>query len=630
MLRYVTTVLFFSLLTIANSQVSLEWSSVHTGNGQNNSKAIVTDNSGNIITVGTFTDTVQIANGAQTLISNGLEDSYILKSDPLGNIIWLKSFGGNLAEVVSDVICDEENNIVVSGHFRGNNIDFDPGPGVDLKTTNGLRDAFILKLTSAGDYMWSQTFGGVNQDRALSVSSDLQSNIYTSGYFTETVDFDPTANVDSRTSEGEQDIFLVKYNKNGVYQWTVTYGGESNDVGQSVSNDLSGNVFLSGSFSDTIDFDPGPGVLTFYSPGDADIFIQKLDSTGQMIFTLEFGDTLGDNVGTSCVDPIGNIYVSGVFSDTIDFNPGAGVNNLISNGSQDIFVAKYDINGQFAWSNSYGGAHNDRSRDILYGNDGYLYIVGEYADTVEFDPLLPNSTLVNDTIETIYLLKLSSEGDYQWVRSFGYYGSEIVYGVAANATGNLYVTGSYLDSINFDFDSGLDFHMASNIDAFVIKLDQCGDTTIASTNGMSFTANTPYGASFQWLDCDNNYAIIPGATSSSFIASAPGSYALMTTMYGCSDTSTCYFVTDASVAEGDGNLISVYPNPVSDELHVNVGADIDRAQIEIIDMHGKVAYREEVHSNSFVLSFDLSNGVYLLRLQVPEGTIYNKKLVVNR
>lgn len=631
MLRYVTTLFLLLIITSANAQVSFEWSRTHTGQSQVLGKAVATDLFGNVVSVGTFVDTVQISSGFQQLISNGLQDTYILKSDPFGNVLWLRSFGGNLAEDVFDVNCDLDGNIVLTGHCRGNNIDFDPGPGVDLKSCSGLTDGFIMKLDAAGNYMWSQLFGGSNFERSVSLDVDIFRNIYVSGYFNGTVDFDPGAGTDIRTSNGMQDIFVLKYDKNGNYKWVNTYGGELNDVGTEVTSDNWGNVYLGGYFSDTIDFDPGPGTLDLIAFADQDLFIQKMDSSGNMLYTYDFGDTLGDAVRATCTDPQGNVYVSGVFSDTVDFNPGPGVNELISNGEIDMFVAKFDVNGQFVWAKSFGGAYNDRSRSIDFGADSYLYIAGEYTDTVIFDNTISNSTLISDTNATIYLLKLSQDGEFQWVRSIGYEGKEYVYGVAVDGSGNIYMTGNYKDSIDFDFESGLDFHSATNEDdAYLIKLNQCGDATIATASGMTFTAVTPYGASFQWLDCDNNYAPIQGANSSVFTATIPGSYALMTTMYGCTDTSACYYVTDAGMEIVGSKVLKMYPNPTTDHLKLICSENIEPNLIQIYDVQGSLLYTREVQSREIDLSFDLSNGVYFIQLISTNNEVFSNRFIVNR
>lgn len=630
MLKITTTIIIsFLILFSTKSQVSFEWSRVHTGGNQILGKAVATDLNGNIVSVGTFIDTVQISNGFQQLISNGLQDTYILKSDPLGNVIWLKSFGGSLAEDVFDVNCDLDGNVILTGHCRGLNIDFDPGPGVDLKSCTGLTDGFILKLDAAGNYLWSQLFGGTNYERSVALHVDNFRNIIVSGYFNGTVDFDPGAGTDIRTSNGMQDIFVLKYDKNGNYKWVNTYGGEFNDVGTEVTADAWGNVYLGGTFSDTIDFDPGTGVLELIAYEDLDLFIQKMDSSGNMVYTYDFGDTLGDAIRTMCTDPQGNVYISGVFSDTVDFDPGSGVNELISQGEIDMFVAKFDVNGQHVWAKSFGGSYNDRSRSIKYGADSYIYLVGEYADTVTFDSTFPGSTLVTDTNATIYVLKLSLDGEFQWVRSIGYEANEFVYSVALDALSNIYMTGNYKDSIDLDFGVGMDVHTSATDDAFLVKLSQCGDTTITLINGLDFSANTPYGASFQWIDC-NNGIVIQGATSSVFTAPAPGSYALVSTMYGCTDTSSCYYVTDASISELNENDIRVYPNPATTSLNVEFDFMVDGATIELIDIQGNVITNEYVASNAFELPLDVANGVYLLRIILNSGGIYNKRFIVNR
>ncbi|MDP6902744.1 MAG: SBBP repeat-containing protein, partial [Acidimicrobiales bacterium] len=172
----------------------------------------------------------------------------------------------------------------------------------------------------------SITFGGTGVDEGQSVAVDGSGNVYTTGYFQNTVDFG-AGNV---TSAGSFDVFVTKHNAAGAHQWTTTLGGTTSDVGYGVAVDGSGNVHVSGYFSGTVNF--GAGNVT--SAGNYDVFVTKLNSSGAHQWTTTLGGT-GTDVGYGvAVDGSGNVYTAGYFNGTVNF--GAG--NVTPAGNNDVFV----------------------------------------------------------------------------------------------------------------------------------------------------------------------------------------------------------------------------------------------------------------------------------------------------
>jgi hypothetical protein len=155
--------------------------------------------------------------------------------------------------------------------------------------------------------------GGSSNDRSNSVTTDDQNNIITTGFFNGTVDFDPGVGVLNLTSAGLGDIFIQKLTPNGEFIWSVRIGGTGNDAGQSVSTSINGDIIVTGFFTGTVDFDPGPGVSNLTSAGNTDIFVCRLTSTGNFISAFRMGSA-GLDQGLSVIsDSVGNIYVTGLF-----------------------------------------------------------------------------------------------------------------------------------------------------------------------------------------------------------------------------------------------------------------------------------------------------------------------------
>jgi len=184
-------------------------------------------------------------------------------------------------------------------------------------------------------------WGGTSHDGGNSIALDAFGNVYTTGHFEGTADIDPGAGVFNLTSAGLYDIFISKLDASGNFAWAKAMGGAGYEYGLSIALDADGNVYTTGGFfSATVDFDPGGGVLNLTSAGGYDIFISKLDASGNFAWAKAMGGTTRDQAGSIALDDSGNVYTTGYFHDTPDFDPGAGVFNLTSAGNSDIFVHK--------------------------------------------------------------------------------------------------------------------------------------------------------------------------------------------------------------------------------------------------------------------------------------------------
>ena len=150
--------------------------------------------------------------------------------------------------------------------------------------------------------------------------------------------------------------------------------------------DASGNVYTTGFFSGTVDFDPGAGTFDLTSVGNNDVFIQKLDAVGDFIWAKAFGSVHLDNGYSIAVDTSGNVYATGYFQGTIDFDPGAGTFNLASAGNYDLFIQKLDASGNFVWAKAFGSTFDDRGYSMTLDASGNVYTTGYFSGTVDFDP----------------------------------------------------------------------------------------------------------------------------------------------------------------------------------------------------------------------------------------------------
>jgi hypothetical protein len=354
--------------------------------------AMELDSSNNIYISGAFGGTTDFDPGPGIANLTGLTSLqiYIAKYDSSGNYLWVKHINTTTGSgLASDIAVAANGDFVITGWYSGT-IDFDPGPGTATYYAGG-GDTYIAKYDNMGNHIWSFVFGNAisaTNHEGWGIDLDNSGNIYLTGSFSNTVDFDPGAGTDSLTASSMSSIFISKYSSNGTYQWAKVFlGGGDYDEGRSVTVTPSGNVCVTGNFSDTTDFDPGPGVQNIIGKGLSDIFLVQLDNSGNLMWINRFGDNSGDAGFSISSDAGNNVYISGYFTGICDFDPGSGTSNLSSNGFGDIFIAKYDALGTHKWSKNLGGSQFDYSFcNYVHPSTNDVYMAGHFKTTVDFDP----------------------------------------------------------------------------------------------------------------------------------------------------------------------------------------------------------------------------------------------------
>ena len=393
----------------------------------------------------------------------------------------------------------------------------------DGDTTNGepVEDSYPLAFTlqsPLADFNWAEAFGGAaGSEIAFGLTTDAAGNLYVTGQFYGTVDFDPGPGIASRTSAGGNDIFVAKYTSAGAFVWVTAMGGPSSEWGQGVAVDGSGNVYVTGFFANTANF----GSFTLSSPGTPNGFLAKLDSNGSPQWVRQISST-SKTVGNAVAVDNSGVYVTGQFQGTADF----GGTTRTSAGDIDIFTAKWNSTGNLQWVNSYGGSGRDLgyglaldaagnvytvgqvTGSVTFGNDtvssgsgfalkltgagspvwaratgaiglaaaatpaGDLYLVGNFDTPTVFDPGPATTQLTPFGSADIFVSKLGSDGTFRWARQMGGGQYDQAYGVAADAAGNVYTTGLFEGTADLDPGDGV-YNLTSRggDDAFISRLD---------------------------------------------------------------------------------------------------------------------------------------------------------------
>ncbi|MDX2245156.1 MAG: T9SS type A sorting domain-containing protein [Bacteroidia bacterium] len=373
----------------------------HTVVGSN----IALDASGNIFTGGYFGgsnvdfDPDSIATFKLSYVGGG-NNVFIQKLDPSGKFLWAVSWcyametnANNMSEIGPSMVLDGLGNVLTTGRFNGTR-DFDPSPTGVFNLPGGAYDGYISKLNTDGEFVWAKQFAiGTSILSYIwpkSISVDGANNMYVAGLFKGEVDFDPDTAATHKITSETQVGFLAKLSADGDFLWVKTIGNNDYPLfdyhkANAVTADAAGNTYLTGSFMRTTNF----GSMSLTSAGSSDIFITKLDPSGNFVWAKQIGSFYDTEEGDQIsLDENGDVYITGIFRGSPDFNPGPGSTILSTNGTLDMFVLKLTASGDFVWAKNYGGAAGTAGEQIadiaIDGNA--IYTVGRFQGVVNFDP----------------------------------------------------------------------------------------------------------------------------------------------------------------------------------------------------------------------------------------------------
>ncbi|WP_291206376.1 SBBP repeat-containing protein [Dyadobacter sp.] len=236
----------------------------------------------------------------------------------------------------------------------------------------------------------------------------------------------------TKTVAGNTDVFIAKYKPDGLLEWVETIGGTSYDEGHGIAVDANGNVYVTGHYYETI----SAGNFSVTSAGSADVFIAKYNTNGQAQWIRSAGSDGGERGYDLAIDNMANVYVTGEFQGTGFF----GSIRKQSAGEFDLFVAKYDTNGEFLWVQSAGGSHRETGNGIATDpNSGDVYVTGTYFGTTTFG----NTTRTSAGNADVFIAKYSKDGSFQWMLSNGGPDSDSGIGITTDRLGNIFVTGQH-------------------------------------------------------------------------------------------------------------------------------------------------------------------------------------------
>ncbi len=423
-----------------NSSGTQQWIRTLGGTSTESMNSVAVDYSGNVYVAGNSFNSSTNANSVTDFSGATLNgktatasnDGFVAKLDASGAQQWIRTIGGTNSDISNNVKVDSVGNVYATGAYRNSDLnansvtDFN-GATLNGKSAGSNNDGYVVKFDSAGNQTWIKTLGGGSSDFVNSVAVDLTGNVYTAGQFVNSAtdsaavtDFNNTT-LNGKSTTSLQDVFVAKLNSTGTQQWVRALGGEDIDVGQGVSADENGNVYVSGYFNNSnINFN----IVTDFSgatlngkSGTAanDGFVAKLNSAGTQQWIRTIGGTGDDKVLSVTVDGLGNIFVSGEYSNSsgngsgvTDFS-GVAFNGKTGTVAFDAYVARLNHLGTQQWILALGGTGADSAATVVVDHDGFVYASGYYTNTTA------NASSVTDFGGTALNGKTTTSSSDGWV-----------------------------------------------------------------------------------------------------------------------------------------------------------------------------------------------------------------------
>lgn len=467
---------------------------------------IVADPIGNSYVTGSFSGTIDLNPDPKVeakFTAHGATDLFVAKYGIKGQLVWAKTLAGGANETAADLALDGIGNVYVGGTFTGA-VDFNPAPNVAAVTraTNG-GSAFVWKLDFAGNFVGARTIAGVSSITNIAV--DTRGNILSTGQFTGTADFNPsataTANLITTNTAGSS--FLWKLDQTGAFTWAKAFHTTGTIQTSAVALDGNGFAYLAGRFTGTADLDPSDtGKAQTAAGTNWTPFVTKIGFLGNYVWGATLQTTTAvtgapNAITAMGIDGIGNVYAAGTFAGTLDFNPGTGTHTLSSASSNaDAFAWKLGYNGTLGFARRFGGTNAESVSDMFVDKAGQMYLTGTYTGVADFDPSGSVANLTSGAgVLDAYVVKLNMNGNLAWTRSLGGgLSTTRPTGIFADGAGNMYVSGTVYGTGDFDPSNAKLLIQGNTGAGFIVKLSPAIDSPIKPVNSppTSISAGGPY------------------------------------------------------------------------------------------------------------------------------------------
>lgn len=670
---------------------SLDWALTIGGNGNERNVRHVYSPDGHLYVVGQFSDTIDVdpGMGLTELRSEG-QDYFVLKLDTAGQLVWAGQITARSSDIngltVSGLSIGPDGALLLSGTFQ-DTLDAHPGSGIMLLTAPpSVSSAFLIKVSPIGTLTWAKaTRGEVLPAIQQSHVVGTDGSVYWAGTYQDTVDLDPGVGTAQRVAASTANgLFVSKLTANGDLVWTYAFDSISTGI-SAIARDQDDHVYVAGTFADSTDWDLGPGNAPLTSEGGFDGFVAKLNRDGQFQWAKSFRSSEDLIVFGITVGLAGDVFMAGQFRGAFDADPGPDTVALAlpTQANLSTFIVKLSDDGSFRWAKRFEGPSPNSPRHILTDEAEQVYLTGFYVGVVDVDPG-PDTAILDTGSSGSYLVCLDEAGELLWHRSVN---QAVVPTESANLSlddqFHLYVSGSFRDT--FQVDSSPPILAQGGSDEFLMRLGLCrptADTLIAQSCESSYQApigailtssgnyldvipnaggcdslitieltldslqaavdqavtsdgapllfTSTTGSAYQWVDCNQQFAAIAGATSPTWVPSMAGDYAVViTSSSGCMDTSQCLPVLSVGLSAVSSGQVRAFPNPSEGVVWIQSDVGWKGADCSLHDAQGRMLWqRQGVSGEAFAVDMSAyPSGLYWLRWR--EGN-RNGRLVIWR
>ena len=450
-----------------NTDGVVQWATRIASTSNDIGYAISSDTSGNVYVTGqggVATVTAFNADGTAfgTILPNRSgNDVFIVKYNTSGVVQWATSLGTQNNDFARAIALDQTSNIYTTGVFSGGSLSI-YGQSVSLFSSIpdvGLGDVFVVKYNTNGAPQWVARIASTATDIGFAIATDSSGNVYLTGYRGNAVTtiYNANGSIFGTTSAvGGTDTLVVKYNTDGVAQWVALIGSTGNDIGQSIATDSAGNVYVTGQGGNAtvtaFNADRTAFATTLPNAGAGDAFIVKYNTDGAVQWVARVASTGSDNGYDITTDSSGNVYITGVGSQSgsanvtaFNANGTAFATTLPNAGAGDAFIVKYNTDGAVQWVARVASTNLDVGQSIATDSLGNVYVGGNYnlttATAFNASGTGFGTTLTNNGGSDAFVAKYNTDGAVQWFAQISSTGNEFIYGITADSSGNVYVAG---------------------------------------------------------------------------------------------------------------------------------------------------------------------------------------------
>ncbi len=386
--------------------------------------------------------------------------------------------GGSGADFARAVATDGQGNAYVASYFTGT-VDFDPSlTSATGRIAIGSYDIAVAKYDSTGALQWVNSIGGTDADVPFAIKLAPDGGVYVAGYVTSGAVCSGLA----LPNGGGHDVLLARFAPDGSCTWAVSVGSTGDDEAHDLLVESSGDVVITGTFSGTVDFDPGPGTGILISRGGTDGFVARYGSNGAFKSVVQFGGATDDAGNALAATIEGDIVVGGTFSGTATFGSALAPVVLNSVGGNDFFLARLAPGLGLEWAGAGGGSGDDAigTGGVVVDQSDVIYATGTFSGTADVDLSHAARLLVSKGGTDVFLASYDGAGNFGGLAvEFGGDGNEGVSGFARDADGNFYLSGWFQSSVDFDPGAGthvVDAQATSGAaDGYVVSLTSGGD-----------------------------------------------------------------------------------------------------------------------------------------------------------